>query len=165
MLASAVLFATGEAPGQQSALTRLQLDFKAPASCAGSVEFERRVKQRSDRIAFVTEPPYTGAAKVTLDPAPDSVRVRLSWSRDREGTTGREFSAASCAEAMDAAALVIAISFDPSVPDGLAAGDEPETTGTTEPRDENSPALQDPNDNPTPAQASSRDPKQERGET
>src|SRR5688500_13890501 len=117
MLASTVLFAAGVAPGQQSAPTRLQLDFKAPASCAGSVEFERRVKQRSDRIAFVTEPPYAGTAKVTLDPTPDAVRVRLSWSHEREGATGREFSAASCAEAMDAAALVIAISFDPSLPD------------------------------------------------
>lgn len=117
MLASAVLFTALDTWAQPEAPTRVQLAFKAPSACADSDEFERRVKQRSDRIAFVSEAPFTGTAKVTLEPAAGSVRVRLSWSRDGASATGREFSAASCSEALDAAALVITISFDPSAPE------------------------------------------------
>lgn len=127
MIASAVLFTALEASGQPDGPTRVQLAFKAPETCADSGEFERRVKQRSDRIAFVSEAPYSGTAKVTVEPTGDAVRVRLSWTREGDSAVGREFKAASCSEALDAAALVIAISFDPSAPENPSeiGGDDP----------------------------------------
>ncbi len=131
MLASAVLFTALETSGQPDGPTRVHLAFKAPGTCANSSEFERRVKQRSDRIAFVNQAPYAGSAKVALEPSGDTVRVRLSWTREGDSATGREFKAASCSEALDAAALVIAISFDPSAPEDPSElspgdpGDEP----------------------------------------
>ena len=130
MLASAVFFSALETSGQPATPTRVQLAFKAPARCADESEFERRVKQRSDRIVFVTEAPYAGTAKVTLEPAAGSVRVRLSWTRESESATGREFDAASCSEALDAAALVIAISFDPTAPENTPVDSgEPQSEG------------------------------------
>lgn len=139
MLASAVLFTALETSAEPDGPMRVHLAFKAARACADSGEFERRVKQRSDRIAFVTEGPYTGTAKVTLEPTGGAVRVRLSWSRDGDTATGREFKAASCSEALDAAALVIAISFDPSAPENpseispVAAGEE-RSEGETAPQ-------------------------------
>jgi len=141
MLASAVLFTALDTLAQPDTPTRVQLAFKAPAACADSGEFERRVRQRSDRITFVTDAPFTGTAKVTLEPAGSSVRVRLSWSRDGANATGREFSAASCREALDAAALVIAISFDPSAPEAASE------TGASAPGEGGEPAVAD---SPTP---------------
>jgi hypothetical protein len=146
MIASAVLFTALETSGQPDGPTRVQLAFKAPGTCADSGEFERRVKQRSDRIAFVSEAPYTGTAKVTLEPTGDSVRVRLSWTREGDTATGREFKAASCGEALDAAALVIAISFDPSAPENPSEigagspGDEPRESTTPEADEPSSPS-------------------------
>jgi len=145
MLASAVLFTALDTWAEPDAPTRVQLAFKAPAACADSNEFERRVKQRSDRIAFVTEAPFTGTAKVMLEPGGGSVRVRLSWSRDGASATGREFSAASCSEALDAAALVIAISFDPAAPETA-----PETGTTSE---DGEPAMAEAPTPPTPPAA------------
>ncbi|HEU5076897.1 MAG TPA: hypothetical protein VFU02_22055 [Polyangiaceae bacterium] len=154
MLASALLFTALEASGQPNAPMRVQLAFKAPAACADSAEFELRVRQRSDRIAFVTEAPYTGMAKVTLEPAGGTVRVRLGWSRDGGTTIGREFSAASCSEALDAAALVIAISFDPSAPE------VPPENGTSTPAETTSerPEGEDPGAGPATSEAQEPEP-------
>lgn len=79
---------------------------------------------------FVDHPPYSGSARVTLIQTAADVRVRLSWTRQGTGATGREFSAPSCAEAVDAAALVIAITFDPSAP-GVVGAAGSDTTASS----------------------------------
>jgi hypothetical protein len=92
------------------------LTFNAPKECATQQAFERRVKARSERIRWVSDAPHSGTARVTLEQTGAAVRVRLAWTRGNDGTTVREFRAPNCEEAMDAAALVIAITFDPTAP-------------------------------------------------
>lgn len=161
-LAGALLFTALEAAAEPESPTRVLLAFKAPEACADSVEFERRVKQRSDRIAFVSEAPYSGTANVMLEPSAGAVRVRLNWSREGVNATGREFKAASCSEALDAAALVIAISFDPSAPE-----DAPKLGDASSPEDDRaggspgSPSIDEParaSDASAPAAGSSTSP-------
>ena len=115
--------------------TRVSLDFEAPGDCATVAAFKRRVALRSERIAWVSEPPRAGTAKVSLDRTPSGVRVRLAWTRANEGATIREFSAPNCEEATDAAALIIAITFDPTAPNTTPAAAPNTPAPRTSPQD------------------------------
>lgn len=147
------MLVANSAEAQEAEPTRVGLEFSAPAACATIGQFEHRVHLRSERIAFVDQPPYTGSARVTLIPTGADVRVRLSWTREGTGATGREFSAPTCAEAVDAAALVIAITFDPSAPAvvGSSGTDTPATqrdsTAAANTRDDRSSQVEPDADN------------------
>lgn len=129
---------------------RVQLEFSAPNDCAEVASFKQQVAQRSERIVFVEEPPVDGMAKVALSRVDAGVLVRLSWLHQERGATGREFKALNCAEAIEAAALVIAITFDPSAPvseaaespDGSRAPSR-DTREPTEPETDNQPPEPD----------------------
>ena len=110
---------------------RVGLEFNAPNDCAGVDSFKQQVARRSERILFVEQPPVDGTAKVTLSNADGGVLVRMAWVRQHSGATGREFKALSCSEAIEAAALVIAITFDPSAPgsDSLVGSSEADAQG------------------------------------
>ncbi len=127
-----VIVPTAFADEARSAV-RLQLVFSAPPGCAVVEDFERQVRTRSDRIVFVEQPPREATARLELTRTRTAVQVSLSWTRDHGEPTTRQFSAPSCAEAIDAAALVTAITFDPSAPTVASPAETPgEASQSTE---------------------------------
>jgi hypothetical protein len=118
---------------------RLQLD--AAPSCATWQELATGVALRSSRIRLVTSADATPSLLASLRAVPDgSVAAELVVVHAGGRRSLRRLSAPSCPEAVDALALVIAITLDPaSVMDaetgpsesrsGSGAGDQPADRG------------------------------------
>jgi hypothetical protein len=92
----------------------LDVHYSAPPECPDRGAFEASIRKRTERASGSHE----GAAPpkrldVHLEPTPTGVRGRLAVPDGKGGTTVREIEAASCAEAVDGLALIVALLFDP----------------------------------------------------
>jgi len=101
-----------------SAPHRLALSFVSQ-DCGDAAELVRRVARRSPRIGFVEQ----GTPLATPVRAEISSRdrgrttVSLSITHLEGGTLTRQVEVSSCGEALDALALIVVLSFDPSALD------------------------------------------------
>jgi hypothetical protein len=99
-----------------------ELEVQAPASCATRDQLVARVVARSPRIRFVEPGGGATALRATLTPGPGgSIASELVVVPRAGRRTTRRLTASSCAEAVDALALVIAITLDPTYEAGLPA--------------------------------------------
>ena len=104
------------------------LDIHAPASCATREALMGRVLARAPRIRFTDGRDATVALRATLQPTARGLTIaELVTSPTRGPRATRRLTAKSCAEAVDALALVIVMALDPASesPDVADAGSEP----------------------------------------
>lgn len=97
-----------EAPG------RVNLVWQAPAGCPDQAQFERRVTEHLGHPFDGDKPASTVARAVVARTADQAFRVELSLEQEGE-TRVRALTASECTEALDAAALIVALAIDPSI--------------------------------------------------
>jgi hypothetical protein len=89
--------------------------YRAPAECPTREEFETRVLARTGRDGLY---PEGGAPfelfEIDLTPTPERTRGRLTTHLRGAYPTVREIQAASCREAVDGLALIVALTLDPT---------------------------------------------------
>jgi hypothetical protein len=114
-------------PGPPAA-TDVRLELDAAADCATRDQLVARVAARSSRIRFTFEAPASTVLRIAIAAGPHGGLVGLLDVAEPDGRRfARRIEAPTCAEATDALALVIAITFDPM--SALAAGAGGETAG------------------------------------
>jgi hypothetical protein len=93
----------------------VRLVYRAPAECPTREEFEARVLARTGKDGLY---PEGGAPfelfEIDLTPAPERTRGRLTTYLRGAYPTVREIQAASCREAVDGLALIVALTLDPT---------------------------------------------------
>ena len=103
------------------------LDIQAPATCATREALMARVLARAPRIRFTDGRDATIALRATVQPTSrgPTVAELVVFPAGKPRTT-RRLTAKSCAEALDALALVIAIALDPTSesPGAIDAGSD-----------------------------------------
>jgi hypothetical protein len=129
-------------PGRRGASeVRVDLVLDSSAACASLPALERRVRERSLRIRFVSD--QTGQlAHASVVELPDGgFSAELELAREGAPPSSRRVEASECLLALDALALVIAVTFDPEAtlsPNGgsqaagsasAASTDEKKTSG------------------------------------
>lgn len=98
-----------------AAVAAVRLEVEAAASCATRDELAARVAARSPRIRFLDDADGVTALRAEIEPGPnDTVIGRLSLVDPSGRHSSRRLSAPTCAEAVDAIALIIVISLDPT---------------------------------------------------
>jgi hypothetical protein len=108
------LAAAAEPPSAPAAGTDVRLDLDAPPECTSRDELIARVAARSSRIRFVNEARTVTVLRVAIGVGPRGGFVGELDVADPDGRRfARRIEAPSCAQATDALALVIAITFDP----------------------------------------------------
>src|SRR5438270_4797240 len=91
-----------------------RLEVVAPPSCATFEELEVRVTQRSARIRFTREPGAGLALRVAIVAQPTGTVIATLQIAGADGSRAeRRLGAASCGEALDALALMIAVLLEP----------------------------------------------------
>ncbi len=111
---------TGSPTGEiASAPRQLALTFLA-RDCGEPSELITRVTRRSSRIAFVEEttPGATQVRAVIIAGEGGRTTAILSITNLEGDTAARQVEVSSCEEALDALALIVVLSFDPSALDG-----------------------------------------------
>jgi hypothetical protein len=112
-LLSQTVGAPGVAPPPSP--TKLRLEVRAPGACTSQSDLAARIAARSPRIEVVNAAPLS--AQVTVSAArPGNVVADLVLASPGVESTERRVVARSCAEAADGAALIIAVTLDPSLP-------------------------------------------------
>lgn len=109
---------------------RAELELVAPSSCATRDELEARVRRRSERVRFV--PPNSGGRRARAElrgVGGGAVRVRLVWWSEEGRELVRELDAPTCADALDALSLVLALALDPSAAGSEDPSPEPASPG------------------------------------
>lgn len=119
---------------------RASLEFVTPADCGERALFIDGIARRSERIRIVagTEPRHV---RVSIARAGDVLSVELTFQQPNGRRASRSLRALTCHEAIEAAALVAALSLDPSastapesqlpaMPSQAAAPDEPTPDST-----------------------------------
>ncbi len=103
-----------EAASEQVEPPPAHLDLVAPPGCATSEELETRVTQRSAHIRFSPEPGAGLALRVAIVSQPaGAVAATLEIAGADGSRSERRLDAATCGEALDALALMIAVLLDP----------------------------------------------------
>jgi hypothetical protein len=91
-----------------------RLEVAAPPGCATSEDLETRVTQRSARIRFSPEPGAGLALRVAIvSQQAGTVAATLEITSADGSRAERRLGAATCGEALDALALMIAVLLDP----------------------------------------------------
>jgi hypothetical protein len=108
--------------------TRLRVDVQAPSACTSRSDLAARIAARSPRIQVVEDAPLAAHVVIT------SPRLGVMIAEIAVGTAGadqapRRVTASSCAEVADGAALIIAVTLDPSLRRRSSPG-RTETRGT-----------------------------------
>jgi hypothetical protein len=101
------------ASGQERAgtQTRASLRVQAPESCASAADIAAAVRARSARVAFADDAPLVLDVTLLRDARRAiAAELRVAWPDGRR--SARALTAASCAEAADALALLIALTLD-----------------------------------------------------
>jgi hypothetical protein len=114
----------------------LDIHYSAPAQCPDRTAFEKSIHKRTEHASSSRD----GAAPpkrldVRLEQTATGVRGRLAVADDAGGTTVREIEAATCAEAVDGLALIVALLFDPGSAKGAVETPPPEESPKPAPRD------------------------------
>jgi hypothetical protein len=131
-VASALLLGTNAGASEPSAAVEVQLELHARPECASEAALKQRILVRSERIRFVAvESPRTRKVRASFEPGREgAVIARLSVQRPRGGAAERVLHAGSCPDALEALALVAAITLDPLARTGVEA--EPAGVGEGE---------------------------------
>ncbi len=104
----------------------LDIHYSAPPECPDRGAFEASIRSRTERTSHQGSEPVK-RLDVRLEPTAKGVRGRLAVPDGMGGTTVREIEAATCAEAVDGLALIVALLFDPeSAHDGTKAQPPPQ---------------------------------------
>jgi hypothetical protein len=99
---------------EQAELPPAHLEVVAPPSCATFEELEARVIQRSTRIRFSREPGAGLALRVAIVSQPTGAVTATLQIAGADGSRAeRRLGTASCGEALDALALMIAVLLEP----------------------------------------------------
>jgi hypothetical protein len=110
---------TGATPG--AALTRLRLEVHAPPACTSKRDLAARIAARSPHIEVVEDSPLSASVAVASLHV-GSVVADLVLRSPGADQTPRRVVARSCAEVADGAALIIAVTLDPSLRRSPATG-------------------------------------------
>ena len=89
----------------------MQLEFTAPSDCAAQVQFEQRVRQRSERIEFLTVAKKQLA--ITIQGNQSAWTGQAAFTDSDQEPMSREIAARSCDEVVDGLALVTVMVLDP----------------------------------------------------
>jgi hypothetical protein len=137
--ATAVALAFVAAPALAAESESIRLDYRAPEGCPDQVMFEAAVRAHTPQVSFVKQGEVR-ACDVRID-AGVPTTGRLVVRRDGRIEGSRQLEAASCAEAADALALMVALAVDPTAllppptaesaaaPAGLSSSPAPAPTG------------------------------------
>lgn len=126
----AVLLAAGSAAGQtteQPAVSRLPtvtaaLELVAPEGCGSEAELSASITRRSDRIRI--DPTSDRRLRIAIRTEGARTRVELQLTQPTGRRSTRKLRASSCDEALEAAALVAAVSLDPTASMALEPAEE-----------------------------------------
>jgi hypothetical protein len=126
-------FCATKAGAQESASTA-RLSLEASSGCASWQELAAGVARRSNRIRLVTEASVSPALAASVKQAADGVvAAELVVTHPSGKRSVRRLTAPSCSEAVDALALVIAITLDPaSVTEASGGSTESGSAGAAE---------------------------------
>ena len=118
------LAAAAEPPSAPAAGTDVRLDLDAPPECTSRDELIARVAARSSRIRFVSDGRAVTVLRAAIVAGPHGGFVGQLDVAEADGRRfARRIEAPSCAQATDALALVIAITFDPMAASASEVGD------------------------------------------
>lgn len=92
---------------------RVNLVLSPSAACVSWSELERRVRARSARIRFVSDETGQRAYAIVQQLAAGGFSAELELAQEGAPPASRQVEASKCFEALDALALVIAVTFDP----------------------------------------------------
>jgi hypothetical protein len=105
-------------------VVRAHLELVAPDGCGTQAELHERVRRRSARVRFVEPGPAVRRARAELRAgAGGALRATLVWWSDDGRQLVRELTAPNCADALDALALVLAVTLDPDAELGELPGE------------------------------------------
>jgi hypothetical protein len=141
------LFATGSAMGQTAPdpaaptlpLVTAALELVAPQGCGSEADLGASITRRSDRIRI--DPGSERRLRIEIRTDGVLTRVTLSLTQSTGRRSTRSLKASSCDEALEAAALVAAVSLDPAASTALEPPPEekPPPRGEPEPVPERKP--------------------------
>jgi hypothetical protein len=162
----ATLADEARAPAAAGAPITAELDVQAPPGCATRDQLVARVLARSPRIHFVEAGRAATALRASINPGPTgSIASELVVAPADGRQSTRRLTASTCTEAIDALALVIAITLDPTyvtAPPAPEASTEPAPPPAA-PKAEPAPEpAQRPNDR-RPVAPSAAEPEPEQG--
>jgi len=89
------------------------LELVAPAGCGSAAELARAISARSERIRIDDAPTASRRLRIEIREAAGGVTTLLSLTQPNGRRSSRSLRASTCAEALDGAALVAAVSLDP----------------------------------------------------
>ena len=105
--------AGGEATSTSTS-TKARLELRGAGDCIAPGDLAARVAARTPRIKFVEDAPIYARVIVT-SARPGNVVAEVVLAMPGSDPQPRRFAARSCAEAVDAIALIIAITLDPTL--------------------------------------------------
>jgi hypothetical protein len=112
LLGARELFA--QATDQAPDLVRASLEFTAPAGCGSPADLVGRITRRSERIRFEPGPEKSRKLAVAIAPEGQALVARLELEQVSGRGSSRTLRASTCDEALEAVALVAAVSLDPT---------------------------------------------------
>jgi hypothetical protein len=92
----------------------VSLALKSPPGCGSESDLAARIAWRTNRVRIVPVGASERRLEVTLETAPGSATATLSLALPNGRRATRVLRAATCDEAVDAAALVAAVTLDPT---------------------------------------------------
>jgi hypothetical protein len=102
------------AAASEMTMTKARLEVRADPSCTSRTDLVARVAARSPRIRFVDEAALSARVQLTTM-RPGNVVAEVVLAAPDSKPSPRRVVARSCAEAADAAALIIAVTLDPTL--------------------------------------------------
>jgi hypothetical protein len=101
-------------PDAEAGVVAASLELAAPPGCGSSSELAQAIRSRSDRIRIGEGSNQMRRLRVEIREDDAGLVITLSLAQPNGRRSTRTLRASSCAEALDAAALVAAVSLDPS---------------------------------------------------
>jgi hypothetical protein len=117
-LGLAMLLGTAELLAQPAErapdVVRASAEFTAPEGCGSRADLIARITRRSERIQFEAEPDPPRKLAVVIAAEGDALVATLELEQPSGRRSSRILRASTCDEALEAAALVAAVSLDPT---------------------------------------------------
>lgn len=101
-------------PDPEAAVVTASLELAAPPGCGSAAELAQAIRARSDRIRIGEGSNQARRLRVEIREDDAALVITLTLVQENGRRSTRTLRASSCAEALDAAALVAAVSLDPS---------------------------------------------------
>ncbi|HET9934113.1 MAG TPA: hypothetical protein VFQ35_25600, partial [Polyangiaceae bacterium] len=117
-------------PGLSSAAAPrgVTLRYEAPASCPTRQEFHDAVTRRLGHSIDFDDETSGSVASVRIATAAGSATAEVSFESPGVAANLRQFTTNSCGEAVEAAALVVALIIDPTIANAPSSATEPKPT-------------------------------------